>query len=145
MSNSFTQLYVHFVFTVKDRDNELKTNIKDWLYPALHDIANEQGCKIIALNGMEDHVHILVSMSPDVSVAVLAKALKGKSSYLANQNHVFPRKFSWQAGYAAFSVSHSMLDVVMAYIRNQQDHHRQMTANEEFQRFLSKHNLKSES
>ena len=141
MANSFTQIYIHYIFTVKNRENALKTDIKERLYPYIVKMAAVKKCFVISINGMEDHIHLLIRLHPDVSISDFAKFIKANSSRWANEVHLFPRLFYWQAGFGGFSVSHSVLDIVKKYIENQQEHHRNLTAREEYELFLKKHNI----
>jgi len=139
--NSFTQIYIHFIFTVEGRENALKTDIKERLYPYLIKLVTAKKCYVISINGMEDHIHLLVRMHPEISLSEFAKFTKANSSHWANEIHLFPRMFHWQEGYGAFFVSHSVLDKVRDYIDNQHEHHRQLSAREEYELFLQKHNI----
>ncbi len=139
MANSFTQIYVHYIFTVKGRENALKTDIKERLYPYIVKMASVKKCFVISINGMEDHIHLLVRLHPEIAISDFAKFIKANSSRWANEVHLFPRLFYWQAGFGGFSVSHSILDIVKNYIEKQQEHHRNLTAREEFELFLKKH------
>jgi len=141
MANSFTQIYIHFVLSVQGRENALKTDIKERLYPYLIKLTTEKKSFVVAINGMEDHIHLLVRLHPENSVSGFAKFIKANSSHWANEVRLFPRPFYWQAGYGAFSVSQSALEAVKNYIDNQHEHHRQLSSREEYEIFLQKHNI----
>ncbi len=141
MANSYTQLYVHYIYSVQGRENALMTDIKERLFPYMVKLAAEKKSYVIAINGMEDHIHLLVRLHPENSVSEFAKFTKANTSHWANEVHLFPRTFYWQAGYGAFTVSHSALDAVKNYIENQQEHHRQLSARDEYELFLKKHNI----
>jgi len=141
MANSFSQIYIHYIYAVDGRENLLKTDIKERLYPYMIKLATEKKCYEISINGMEDHLHLLVRMHPNVSSSEFAKFTKANSSHWANEIHLFPKLFHWQEGFGAFSVSHSVLDKVVHYIDNQREHHRHLSAREEYELFLQKHNI----
>jgi len=141
MANSFTSIHVHFVFTVGDRHDAISPKVAQILYPHLAELAREHKCQILAINGMPDHLHLLVSLHPSQSVSELAKTLKGNSSHFLNQARVFSYKFRWQAGYGAFSVSHSQVPKVRQYIADQQLHHAKLDTREEFVALLDKHEI----
>jgi len=141
MANSYTQIYLHFVFIVGGRHDALAPQVTELLFAQLHVVAAEHKCRILALNGMPDHLHLLVSIHPGVSAAEFAQKLKGNSSHYLNQARVFPYKFRWQGGYGAFSVSHSQLASVKDYIANQQTHHVKITVRDEFISLLKKHDI----
>ncbi|MDD4309749.1 MAG: IS200/IS605 family transposase [Candidatus Cloacimonetes bacterium] len=141
MANSFTQVYIHYIYNVQGRENALKTDIKDRLYPYLVKLTTEKKGYVVAINGMEDHVHMLVRLHPEISVSEFAKFTKANSSHWANETRLFPRQFYWQAGYGAFSVSQSVVEKVKLYIDTQSEHHRHMSAREEYEIFLQNHNI----
>jgi REP element-mobilizing transposase RayT len=141
MANSYSQIYLHYVFIVGDRHDALTPQVTELLFAHLHALAAEHKCKILALNGMPDHLHLLVSMHPNVRPAEFAQTLKGNSSHYLNQASAVPYKFRWQAGYGAFSVSHSQLAKVKDYIANQQTHHAIITTRDEFISLLKKHDI----
>src|SRR5690606_7537871 len=99
------------------------------------------GCTVIALNGMSDHVHCLILVNPQKSLAEIVKQVKGSSSSYINHQNLCNEKFSWQTGYAAFSVSESSVQVVKRYILNQKSHHSKKSFSEEYQGFLRVHGI----
>ena len=136
MSGSYTNLLYHFVFSTKDRrpliraDKELR--IHDYVGGILR---NLDGISL-ALNGTEDHIHLLAKLPPVRAVSDVIRDLKANSSGWLHE--VFPslKNFSWQRGYGAFTVSHSHVDRVMTYIAHQKEHHRRVSARDEFIEFL---------
>jgi putative transposase len=141
MSNSYTQIHIHYVFIVGDRHDAINQRVEKILYPHLVELAQENKCHVLAIQGMPDHLHLLVIMHPGLSVSEFAKSLKGNSSHFLNQARVFPYRFRWQAGYGAFSVSHSQIPKVKQYIADQQIHHAKLSSREEFVSLLEKHDL----
>ncbi|WP_375579087.1 transposase [Marivirga tractuosa] len=96
----------------------------------------ELGCPVRIINGMPDHIHCLFLLSPQRSIMEVLKQIKGSSSYFINQNDLIPDKFGWQTGYAAYSVSESAIEKVFQYIKNQKQHHRKKSFQEEYETFL---------
>jgi len=141
MSHSLTKLWIHGVFGTKDRLPLLKDNFRGKTIKHIQSNLLELGCKVRAVNGTKDHLHILFLMAPDKSISQIMKNIKGASSHWINQNDFLHVKFSWQVGYGAFSVSESDVKKVEQYIVKQEDHHRVMTFAEEYQRFIQLHGL----
>jgi len=113
--------------------------------PRLHSymagIATEKGAVPVAINGMPDHVHLLIKSSKNIADANFMKELKGGSSSWMNENHLISGRFKWQAGYGWFSVSPKDTDEVIAYIKNQAKHHEEVTFEEEYRKFLVKYQI----
>ena len=109
MANTYSQIYIHFVFAVQNRLGLIGKSWKDELYKYITGIVNNKGHKLMAIGGMPDHVHILVSMSPKQSISDLIADVKRSSSLWINENKFTIGKFSWQAGYGAFSYGKSQI------------------------------------
>jgi len=103
----------------------------------------ESGCPVRIINGMPDHVHCLFLLNPQKAITEIMKQVKGSSSHFVNENNLIAEKFSWQTGYAAYSVSESVLDKVFNYIKNQKSHHEKKTFQQEFDDFLQLHKLEN--
>jgi REP element-mobilizing transposase RayT len=101
----------------------------------------EQGCPVRIINGMSDHIHCLFLLNPQKSIAEVIKQIKGSSSHYINQNNLITEKFAWQTGYAAYSVSESVVDKVFHYIRNQKEHHQKKSFQQEYDEFLKLYGL----
>lgn len=142
MANSYTQVYIHFVFIAKSRMNYFKPEYKKKIYPYLTGIAKEHNCVVHSINGGTDHVHILLSLASDISLAQTAQFLKGNSSKHINDEKMFPFRFEWQSGYGAFSVSQSSFDPVKQYIDNQENHHQKVNLKDEYLSLLEKYKVK---
>ena len=112
----FTQLYVHLVFAVKYRERLLKENYRPELFKYISGIITKKNHKSIIINGMEDHIHILIGLNPKESISTLISDIKRSSSVYINSNNWFPGKFAWQEGYGALSYSRSQLDNIYQYI-----------------------------
>ena len=138
MSHPYARNYIHLVFSTRERRPFLKPQWRTPLYDDLRRIGVEYGVSLDTLGGTEDHVHILLALPPKISVAVLVRALKGKSSKLmGDRGHLF----GWQTGYGCFSVSASNLVTVRNYIHSQEEHHRKWTFTQEFESLLRKHGI----
>ena len=138
MANTYTQIYIHIVFAVKGRHRLIPKHHKAELHKYMTGIITRKKQKVIQINSMPDHVHILVSIAPDVSVSRLVAAIKANSSKFITQKRWVGGTFEWQAGFGAFSYSRSQLDAVAAYIRNQEKHHAQKTFREEYLELLER-------
>lgn len=141
MANTYTQIYLHVVFAVKGRDNLISKNWKDEWYKYITGIVTNEGQKLIAINGMPDHIHILIGLKPDKSLSDLVRDIKANSSRFINDKKWINGKFEWQAGFGAFSYSHSQLTNVINYIQNQEEHHKKKTFKEEYIEFLTAFNV----
>jgi REP element-mobilizing transposase RayT len=135
MSHTHAANFVHCVFSTKERRDLIPTELQDRLYAYLIGIANNLGFKILAAGGTTNHVHLLIGLPPSLALSETVQKLKANSSRWLGENNV---AFEWQKGYGAFSVSPSLLCTVQAYIRNQADHHRQRSFEEEFRALLDK-------
>jgi len=141
MPQSFGSLHTHLVFSTKGREPWLLPDLTPRLYEYVGGTLRGNKCAILSAGGMPDHVHMLVSMSREMSAADLAKLVKANSSRWIHDT--FPRMdyFAWQIGYGAFSVSYSQIGVVKAYLAKQEEHHRKKTFQNEFRAFLRAHEL----
>jgi putative transposase len=127
MRRNFTQLYVHLVWSTWDRLPLITPNIKVQIYNVISYECKQLGCSVVAIGGIEDHVHLLTGFPANVSIAELVKQIKGSSSHCVI-SRIQPNKFfKWQGSYGAFTVNHQDLSPVAAYIQNQTDHHQNQT------------------
>lgn len=138
MANTYTQIHIQFVFAVKFRDAVIHSSWKDELYRYMTGIVQNNKHKLIAINGMPDHIHILIGMRPTQSISDLMQDIKGSSSKWINQKGFIKGKFEWQEGYGAFSYGKSQVKDVIAYIENQEQHHSRKTFRDEYMDFLKK-------
>lgn len=141
MANTYSQLYIQIVFAVKGRQNLISKNNKDEIYKYITGIITNHKQKLIAINGMPDHIHILVGIKPDISVSDLVRDIKSNSSKFINEQKWINGKFEWQTGFGAFSYGHSQLANVIKYIENQEEHHKTKTFGEEYIAFLKLFNI----
>lgn len=142
MPHSFNRIWIHAIWSTKERMPLITGAVEKTVYEFLSTQLREQGCPVRIINGMPDHVHCLFLLSPKKSISEIIKQIKGSSSYYINQNNLGFSKFSWQTGYAAYSVSESVVDTVFNYIRNQKQHHRKNTFEQEFTKFSKLYGLK---
>jgi len=122
-SRSYSAIWLHLIWSTKKRAPLLTKKVKYKVYNFFRDKAKELNIHIDHINGIDDHVHLLVCIKPTHSASTVAKKLKGASSKWINEQGITDEYFEWQAGYAAFSVSPTQLHKVRAYIRNQEKHH----------------------
>ncbi len=138
MANSYSQISIQFVFAVKYRNTVILENWEIDLYKYITGIVQNKNHKMIAINGMPDHIHILVGLNTVQSIADLMRDVKANSSKWINENNITPEKFEWQTGYGAFSYSKSHVQRVVNYIKNQKQHHQKQTFLEEYKTYLEK-------
>ncbi len=138
VADTFTQLYIHVVFAVKGRESLINTEWKDKLYRYISGIIANQNQKLYIINGMPDHVHLLISMKPDKTLSDLVREIKEHSTKYINGQGLVIGKFQWQNGFGAFSVSQSGVDRVIDYIKGQEEHHSKRTFREEYLELLEK-------
>lgn len=138
MANTYTQIHIQAVFVVQGRNCIIKKSWKDELYKYLVGIIQNNGHKVLAINGMPDHIHVFLGLRPSQSLSDLMQDIKGSSSRWVNEKRLVSDHFSWQEGYGAFSYSKSHVDQVIDYIKNQEIHHRKKSFMEEYLEFLAK-------
>ena len=135
MANTYTQLYIQIVFSVKGRESLVSKEWKNDLYAYIGGIILSHKSKPLVINGMPDHIHILIGYNPSTPLPTLVEEIKTSSNKWIKERHNIPM-FSWQKGYGAFSYSRSSIDNVIRYIANQEEHHRKMTFREEYLQML---------
>ena len=138
MANTYTQIYIHVVFAVEGRQNLIAPEHNDELQKYITGIVSAQKHKLIAINNMPDHLHLLVGLRPDASLSDLVRDVKAGSSKFINEKHWVVGRFSWQEGFGAFSHSRSQLGTVIRYIENQQSHHAKQSFRDEYVELLEK-------
>ena len=132
MANTYTEIHIQFVFAVKHRDGLIHSSFKNELYQYITGIIKNHNHKLLAINGMSDHIHILIGMRPTQSISDLLQDIKGNSSKWINEKKFLKVRFEWQEGYGAFSYSKSQVNNVIDYIKNQEQHHTVKTFREEY-------------
>jgi REP element-mobilizing transposase RayT len=138
MANTYTQIHIQAVFAVKARIGLMQSAWKNDLYKYITGIVQTHKHKMLAIDGMPDHIHVFFGMRPTQSLSDLLQDIKGGSSKWINENKLVKGHFEWQEGYGAFSYSKSHVEQVINYIRNQEEHHRKQTFLEECKDFLEK-------
>ena len=136
MANTYTQIYIHYVFAVQNRIASIQNHWRDELYKYMTGTISNKGHKLLAIGGMPDHIHALVSMSPKQSPSDLMADVKRSSSLWINENRFVGGKFSWQEGFGAFSYGKSQIPHIAKYIEKQEQHHKKRTFGEEYLNFL---------
>lgn len=132
MANTYTQIHIQFVFVVKYRNVLINTIWKEELNKYISGIVEKQQHKLIAINGMPDHIHLLVGFRSTQSISDFMQDVKGSSSKWINEKKFLKGKFEWQEGYGAFSYSKSDLKNVIAYVMNQKEHHLKRSFRDEY-------------
>jgi REP element-mobilizing transposase RayT len=138
MANTYTQIYIHIVFAVEGRQNLIKPEHNDELQKYITGIVTGQRQKLIAINNMPDHLHLLVGLKPDMALSDLVRDVKAGSSKFINEKRWVMGRFLWQEGFGAFSHSRSQLGTVIRYIENQQKHHAKKSFRDEYVALLEK-------
>ena len=138
MANTYTQINIHAIFSVKGRENILSKNFRNDLFKYISGILNNNKQFSIAVNGYKDHVHIFFELHPTTALSDIIRIVKTNSSKWINKNTFVKGKFSWQEGYGAFSYSRSQRNNVIQYIINQEKHHAKRTFKEEYLELLKK-------
>ena len=135
---------MHVIFSTKDRRPFLTSPIQERLYPYLGGIARESRLKSLAIGGVSEHVHLLISLPATLAIAKGVQTLKSNSSKWMHETFPRLRSFAWQEGYGAFSIGRSGMADTIAYIGNQEEHHRKRTFRDEFESILRKHDIEFE-
>ena len=141
MPSTFSQIYIQVVFAVKGRESIIDAAWEEDLYKYISGIVRNKGQKMLAINGVPDHIHFLIGMKPSCCLSDLVREIKKSSNDFITEKKFTRLKFQWQEGFGAFSYSHSALDNVIAYINNQKEHHRKQTFREEYKAFLTKYQI----
>ncbi|MEM7654810.1 MAG: IS200/IS605 family transposase [Bacteroidota bacterium] len=132
MPNTYTQIHIQAIFAVKNRQSLVRENWQGELYQYITGILQAYDHKLLQINGMSDHVHVFFGMRPNQSLSRLMQLVKGESSEWINKKKLTRGKFSWQAGYGAFSYSKSQVPQVIRYIQQQKEHHQKKSFLEEY-------------
>uniref|UniRef100_UPI004048D5EF IS200/IS605 family transposase n=1 Tax=Roseivirga sp. TaxID=1964215 RepID=UPI004048D5EF len=144
MANTYTQIYIQFVFAVKGRQSLVTKENREELQKYISGIVAQRNQKLFAIYCMPDHTHMLVSFKPDVMISDFIRDIKAGSSKFINDKRWVRGKFEWQSGYGAFSYAQSQIDVVVKYIKNQEQHHLKTSFKDEYIEFLNRFNVEYE-
>jgi REP element-mobilizing transposase RayT len=145
MPDTFTQIYIHIIFAVKNRNSLIKPDWEEKLYKFISGLLTNKGQKLLRINGMPDHLHILIEMKPDCNLSDLIRETKKSSNSYIKDSKFTKFNFNWQSGFGAFSVSPSQLDKVINYIINQKKHHKKRSFKEEYLLLLEKYKIEYKS
>jgi putative transposase len=138
MANTFSQIYLQFVFAVQNRSNLISSRNKEELHKYITGLVSKRKAKMLAVNCMPDHTHLFVGFRPVISISDFMKEIKVESNEFINGKKWIHGKFGWQDGYGVFSYSQSHLTRVIRYIQNQEKHHETKTFRQEYHEFLKK-------
>ena len=138
MANTYTQIHLQFVFAPKFRTSLIHSSWEDELFKYITGIVQNNKHKMLCINGVPDHIHMLIGFCTTQSIADLMQDVKGASSKWINDNKFTKSRFEWQVGYGGFSYSKSQVPAVIEYINNQKEHHKERTFIEEYKSFLEK-------
>src|SRR6266487_7025155 len=138
MANTFSQIYIQTVFAVDNRQSLITTGFKEDLHKYITGIVRNHGQKLIAINGMPDHLHILIGLKPAMALADSVREIKADSANFINERKLVRGRFNWQEGYGAFSYGHSQLNTIIRYIQNQEKHHTRRSFKTEYLTLLRK-------
>ncbi|MEX2350060.1 MAG: IS200/IS605 family transposase [Flavobacteriaceae bacterium] len=141
MANTYTQIHIQVVFAVKFRHSLIQKSWKDELYKYMTAIIQNHDHKVLQINGMPDHIHILIGLRPTQALSDLMKQVKHDSTVWINSKKLTTKRFAWQEGFGAFSYSKSHVPRVIKYIQNQEEHHRIKTLNEEYINLLKENDV----
>lgn len=144
MANTYTSLHYHLVFSTKNRERWITPNIEQRIWAYLGGIARENKMTPLQIGGIEDHVHMLLGASPTLAPSKIAQLIKGGSSAWIHDTFPLLKRFGWQDGYGAFTVSKSNVPEVAVYVRDQREHHRVKSFQEEYRALLQKHGIEYE-
>jgi REP element-mobilizing transposase RayT len=136
MMSTYTQILYHLVFSTKDRQPVLSDSRRNELYMYATGVTKKSHCRPVWINGVRDHVHMLFSLHPTIALANLVKDIKVATSIWIKADHVFPNFFAWQEGYGAFTYSLRDEPELIAYLKQQEEHHRKVTFEEEYRKLL---------
>lgn len=141
MAQTLVKIYIHVVFTTRDRADLILGEIERELSAYIGGVLRKHECVLLAANGTADHIHLLISLSKNIALSDLLRELKKASSYWIKTKHAKFNKFHWQAGFGAFSIGQSQVETVKRYIANQKEHHRTERFEDEYRRFLQKYGI----
>ena len=138
MANTYSQIHIQIVFAVKYRKASILPHFEEEVYKIITGIIQKKGQKLLAINGVEDHIHIFIGMKPTCNLSDLVREIKKYSTNFINDNSLLAHKFQWQDGFGAFSYSNSHVQRVINYILNQKSHHKKRSFKEEYCLLLEK-------
>ncbi len=141
MGHTFSNLLIHVIFSTKGRTNLLYSDMREELYKYICGIAKNEKVQVLQINGIEDHIHMLLTIKPSVSISQLVKSIKVGSTNWIHKRFQNLTDFAWQPGFSAFSVSESAKEAVVEYIKTQKEHHHRLSYENELRLFLEKNGV----
>ena len=138
----YARVWIHFVWSTKNREPHLVDSMRQKVFQHIKSNAKEKGIYMDCVNGHVDHVHCLVSLGTEQTIAKVMQLIKGESAFWVNKQNLIKSKFEWQDEYFAVSVSESNVEAVRKYILNQEEHHKKKTFLQEYDEFILKYNFK---
>jgi len=141
MANTYTQIYIQFVFAVKNREALIDSSWKESLHKYITGIFQNNKHKMIQINSVADHIHLFVGIKPDQCISALIQNVKTESSKWINENQLTHKKFEWQRGFGAFSYSKKDIKTVINYIINQEAHHSKTKFTDEYREYLNEYKI----
>ena len=141
MAQSLTKIYLHVIFHVKANSSLIEEEHLERLHSYIGELVNSTGCQVVRVGGVNDHVHVLCLLSREETVAHLVKEIKRNSSRWIKSLGSHYTQFAWQGGYAAFSVSQSLVNKTTDYVNRQKEHHRNVSFRDEYLQFLKLYNI----
>ena len=139
--STYSQIYIQVVFAVQNRNALINPEWEERLYKYITGIVQKKEQKMLAINGVPDHIHFLIGMKPTCNLSDLIREIKKASNEFIKEEHFLKLKFNWQEGFGAFSYSHSQLNDIIKYIMDQKEHHKKSTFRDEYLSFLKKFNV----
>jgi putative transposase len=136
MAGTYSQIYIQVIFSPFKHENCIRESWSNELYKYITGIVKNKGQKLIAINGMHDHIHIFLGIKPSIALSDLVRDIKNNASNFINKNHFVKGKFMWQEGYGSFSYGHSQVDLIYRYVMNQKEHHKKKSFKEEYLEML---------
>lgn len=139
LNMSFIKIYVHFVWSTKNREPLLTDEIRQKVFDHIRENAKTKNIFIDFIGGYADHIHCLISLNDDLSISKIAQLIKGESSHWINKNKLTKTKFRWQDNYFAIAVDDEKIPIVRNYIANQEEHHKKISYNNEYNKFIKRY------
>lgn len=142
MAQSLTKIYIHLIFHIKTTSPLIRKEDQERIHAYLGQLVNQMGCQVLQVGGIGDHVHLLFLLSKNESLSHVVEEVKRNSSRWISHLDAYYVRFGWQGGYAAFSVSQSIVEKTLAYIKGQEEHHKKRSFHEEYLEFLNIYGIK---
>jgi putative transposase len=137
MSDTFSKIYIHVVFAVKNRHALIQSSWDEHLYKYITGIVQNKGQKMLAINGTSNHIHFLIGMKPSCCLSDLVREIKKSTNMFIKENNYTNYHFAWQEGFGSFSYEHSQISFISDYILNQKEHHKNNTFKDEYIKILN--------